>query len=589
MIRTPRIVVSARTMLTGALLLSLTLMSATIASRPLLPVDETRYLSVAWEMHERGDYLVSHLNGETYSHKPPLLFWIINVVWQVMGVHETAARFAAPCAALGCLILTGWLANLLWRCGSEAHPSRSLVNSAPLILASMLLWQFFCPLTMFDTLLTCFVLTAHAGILTAAGGSFWFGWILAGISLGLGILTKGPVVLVHVLPAAVLAPWWSDRRLKLRIWYSGCLGAVLLATVMGLSWAIPSAISGGDAYGRELLLGQTAGRMVSSFAHRRPFWWYFPWLPLCLMPWISYGVVWRGLFRTRLDQGLRYLICWTAGTTGCLSAVSGKQIYYLLPLMPAAALLSARLIAVGDPACGASASNPAPAEQDANSHRVSLPDLLFIVIGTTLMGVLPLIFNHVPGLSQTSLFGLVPDAASVPLAGCGLILVQCAGRSVRFATAAIAAAAITFVAVLSVSMSQSLWKDFELQPLARFAADTGRPLAWFGNYHGQLNFTGRIRRVDELLSENQLEAWWTAHPDGAVIVRILNDLSLEDAELLESLSQQSPDAVGREKLAGVLSRSEPEFLKDPRTQPIRIQWIRRGLPRDPHLIVIREP
>ncbi|VAW74626.1 Polymyxin resistance protein ArnT, undecaprenyl phosphate-alpha-L-Ara4N transferase; Melittin resistance protein PqaB, partial [hydrothermal vent metagenome] len=43
--------------------------------RPLLPVDETRYLSVAWEMWSRGDFLVPYLNGEAYSHKPPLLFW----------------------------------------------------------------------------------------------------------------------------------------------------------------------------------------------------------------------------------------------------------------------------------------------------------------------------------------------------------------------------------------------------------------------------------------------------------------------------------------------------------------------------------
>ncbi|VAW80265.1 Polymyxin resistance protein ArnT, undecaprenyl phosphate-alpha-L-Ara4N transferase; Melittin resistance protein PqaB, partial [hydrothermal vent metagenome] len=36
--------------------------------RPLLPVDETRYLSVAWEMWWRGDFLVPYLNGEAYHH-----------------------------------------------------------------------------------------------------------------------------------------------------------------------------------------------------------------------------------------------------------------------------------------------------------------------------------------------------------------------------------------------------------------------------------------------------------------------------------------------------------------------------------------
>ena len=47
---------------------------AYILLRPLLPVDETRYLTVAWEMWTSGSYIVPHLNGEPFSHKPPLLF-----------------------------------------------------------------------------------------------------------------------------------------------------------------------------------------------------------------------------------------------------------------------------------------------------------------------------------------------------------------------------------------------------------------------------------------------------------------------------------------------------------------------------------
>ena len=34
-----------------------------LACRPLMPIDETRAVSVAWEMWQRGDFLVPHLNG----------------------------------------------------------------------------------------------------------------------------------------------------------------------------------------------------------------------------------------------------------------------------------------------------------------------------------------------------------------------------------------------------------------------------------------------------------------------------------------------------------------------------------------------
>ena len=53
----------------SALLISALLLAALqLWLRPLLPVDETRYLSVAWEMWSRGDFLVPYLNGEPYSH-----------------------------------------------------------------------------------------------------------------------------------------------------------------------------------------------------------------------------------------------------------------------------------------------------------------------------------------------------------------------------------------------------------------------------------------------------------------------------------------------------------------------------------------
>ena len=45
-------------------------------ARPLMPVDETRYAAVAWEMWTRGDFIVPRLDGLPYDHKPPLLFWL---------------------------------------------------------------------------------------------------------------------------------------------------------------------------------------------------------------------------------------------------------------------------------------------------------------------------------------------------------------------------------------------------------------------------------------------------------------------------------------------------------------------------------
>ncbi|HSH29228.1 MAG TPA: hypothetical protein VK971_04905, partial [Thiohalobacter sp.] len=72
------------------------LMAVVLWLRPLLPVDETRYVAVAWEMWLRGDFLVPHLNGQAYHHKPPLLFWLIQAGWTLFGVSDWWPRLVAP-------------------------------------------------------------------------------------------------------------------------------------------------------------------------------------------------------------------------------------------------------------------------------------------------------------------------------------------------------------------------------------------------------------------------------------------------------------------------------------------------------------
>ena len=52
------------------------LLTISIFLRTPTPIDETRYLSVAWEMWLRQDFLVPYLNGETYSHKRDLQFYL---------------------------------------------------------------------------------------------------------------------------------------------------------------------------------------------------------------------------------------------------------------------------------------------------------------------------------------------------------------------------------------------------------------------------------------------------------------------------------------------------------------------------------
>src|SRR5690606_10231823 len=128
------------------------LIAVNLSTRPLIPVDETRYAAVAWEMWSRGGFLVPYLNGDSYSHKPPLLFWLMQLSWLVFGVNEWSLRLIGPRFSLGSLFLSRAIARVLW-------PDREQVEAlAPLILLGCFFWIVFSTLTMFDMMLAFFAL-----------------------------------------------------------------------------------------------------------------------------------------------------------------------------------------------------------------------------------------------------------------------------------------------------------------------------------------------------------------------------------------------------------------------------------------------
>ena len=95
-------------------LLWLILISVSLFSRSFLPIDETRYVTVAWNMYLNHDFLVPFLNGETYSHKPPLLFWLMNLGWAIFGVNDWWPRLFPSIFALAAVLMTQNIASRLW-------------------------------------------------------------------------------------------------------------------------------------------------------------------------------------------------------------------------------------------------------------------------------------------------------------------------------------------------------------------------------------------------------------------------------------------------------------------------------------------
>jgi len=483
----------------------LALMVAVIAVRPLTPVDETRYTTVAWEMYQSGDLLSLRLNGELYGHKPPLMFWLIDLGWKLFGVSEWWPRLLSGLFGLGAVVLLGRLAQRL-------APGRDDIRAmALLITASSLYWMVFTGAVMFDLMLAFFVLLGALGIAWAGTGGGARAWLVVGAALGLGILTKGPVALLHLLPLALLAPWWrtppSDQAQRWGRWYLGVGLAVLVGAAIALAWALPTALAGGGEFGREIFWNQSVDRMVATRHHLRPVWFYLAAAPVLLLPWLFFPAVWRGLFALRRAErtlAVRFALAWAVPVLIGFSLFKGKQAQYLLPEVPAFALLAASAIAL---------------LTRIRRWESVLVGVLYAALGIALIvlaahprvaHVIDVAERRWVWLSAAVLFAAAAAVAAAPLRD-------------RVATVALVAAAAVAAALGSYAgVGRAIFNGYDIAPVSHYlgqAQQQGRPIAQYGNYHGQFHFVGRLfRPLEVFMDADSLLDWASEHPEAAVVL-----------------------------------------------------------------------
>ena len=241
----------------------------------LFEPDEGRYAEIPREMLARGDWVVPCLLGEPYLDKPPLFYWLVMASFRLFGAEIWSARLIPALAVHGCVLLTYFL-------GRRSLGSRAAFWGA---LALMLAPGFLSMgrLLILDGLLafcvTLALLAAFEAIRGAAIRPGW--WALSAFACGLGILTKGPIAVVLVLPPLLAnrfltRPTW---RLSLRAW----LGYAVLVAAVLLPWSVAIAVRE-PRFAAYFLWQHNVVRFLSPFDHIRPIWFYLPILLGGLLP-----------------------------------------------------------------------------------------------------------------------------------------------------------------------------------------------------------------------------------------------------------------------------------------------------------------
>ncbi|MGB0561072.1 MAG: ArnT family glycosyltransferase [Spirulinaceae cyanobacterium] len=339
-------------------------------------VDETEplFAEASRQMTVTGDWVTPYFNGVTRFDKPPLVYWLTAIAYQIGGVNEWTARLPSALSAVAITVgvfftlhrfgvaSPGWASPEL-RSGNTAQRQRWLsawLGSAALALnLQMMVWAR----TGVSDMLLCACLAGALlcffwGYVQGEGQPvprFWpnRGYLAFYVLLALAVLTKGPVGIA--LPGLVIIVFslylGQFRRLwqEAKVWTG--LGIFVLLTV---PWYVLVIRANGQAYIDQFFGYHNVERFTAVVnGHAAPWYFYFVIVLAGFAPWsaslpLALGRlrVWRrDLWQAqpRAAQLGLFALVWFIVIFVFFTIAVTKLPSYTIPLLPAAAILVALL------------------------------------------------------------------------------------------------------------------------------------------------------------------------------------------------------------------------------------------------------
>lgn len=309
--------------------------------------EEVRWAEIPRAMAREGTYFWPTFNGRTYYDKPLGSYWLVLAANGFQSdIDERAARLPGAISALvGVLVLM-----LL---------TRRLYGDGPALLAGVIMatsfsFVFFARHASSDVENLTGVLVAlwlfHKG-LDRPGGRwtllFWLAMALT--SLTKGLLGFALPLLIAGVYATLFGPdpttpgSWVRRLTARNRWLLNRTTLVALPLALGVYFA-PFLVSGwlrGSADGLEMVYRENVRRFFDPVNHRGPVYLYAEWVWLLLAPWsLLLPAALVGAWRRRED---RFALVYFVATFAFFTLSSSRRSYYLLPILPAGAMLVASL------------------------------------------------------------------------------------------------------------------------------------------------------------------------------------------------------------------------------------------------------
>ena len=154
----------------------------------IMDIDAAQYAAIAKEMFLNHSYLEVYLRGHDYLDKPPLLFWLSVLSFNIFGIHDWAFRLPS-------LLVTILGVYSSYRFTKLFYPE-STARLAALIIASCQAFFLMNHDVRTDSLLTGFVSFTFWQMAAFDKTNKLKHILLVGVGIGFAMLSKGPIGLV---------------------------------------------------------------------------------------------------------------------------------------------------------------------------------------------------------------------------------------------------------------------------------------------------------------------------------------------------------------------------------------------------------
>jgi 4-amino-4-deoxy-L-arabinose transferase-like glycosyltransferase len=326
-----------------------------VADSSIWDANEAYYVETPREMLESGDWINPTFNYEPRFNKPVLSYWIVGGLYRLFGVSVAVERAAIAAAAMVMLIAVWFIAR-----AASPQPLAPLLATLGLAVGPrffMFSRRIFVDMavTAMMTLTLLFFILAER--YPARRRLFL---VLMYLSVGLGVLTKGPVA--AVIPFLVFVAYLAVRRELGRLREMMIPAGVLIALAIAAPWYVALYLQHGWTHITGFFIGENIGRFTETIGvQARGPEFYIPVLFSDTLPWSLClpGVImaWRA-DRRRNDGtaavGIRtLLLLWIAIIVVLFSLSQTKQDLYIFPIVAAVAALGGDWIAraLGGGAC----------------------------------------------------------------------------------------------------------------------------------------------------------------------------------------------------------------------------------------------